>query len=145
MFLMCMSPAASARFFNELKESTSEATYLLNNKKEQTMSITSFNVDLTGCNGPLSGMMKIEKITMDSDDRYPEKMLFRDMRNNKLSMPTNFSGLDNVSRSWVDSMFSEGDWVYLQHAACGSGGFEMMLSITKHTTKYPTAGITITP
>lgn len=133
---------ASAKILNALSDYPQEITTIVNDKKNEVVRVKSFNVDVSGCDVN-EKMMRIEKITMDSDDRYPEKMTLIDMNSLRITMPTNFSSLDNASRSWVDSMFSNSDWVYVQYAMCGSGGFPQMTAISKHTKRFPQAGVTI--
>lgn len=137
-----MVSATQARTLNELNGYHTELTEIVNDIKNQIVMIRSFNVDISGCDVS-DKMMKIEKIVMDEDDRYPEKMKFTDMDNRKITIPTNFYGLDNASRSWTENLFSEGDWVKVQFTICGSGGFYQMTSISKHETHFPKSGITI--
>lgn len=131
-----------AKTLNYLDGYSQEVTTIVNDLKGKLVSVKSFNVEMEGCDVDTK-MMKIEKITMDADDQFPQKMSLRDMSNLRISMPTNFSSLDNASRSWMDSMFSEGDWVQVQYLVCGSGGFPQMTSISKQTERFPKAGVTI--
>ncbi|CRY10521.1 hypothetical protein [Yersinia enterocolitica] len=133
---------SSAKTLNALSDYPMEVTTIINDIKNDVVMVKSFNVEISGCDVH-EKMMKIEKITMDSDDRYPDKMTFSDMNNVRISMPTNFSSLDNASRSWVDGIFSDSDWVYVQYSMCGSGGFPQMTAISKHSKRFPQAGITI--
>ncbi|MFW5400547.1 hypothetical protein V2A85_12665 [Yersinia sp. 1252 StPb PI] len=133
---------SSAKTLNALSDYPMEVTTIINDIKNEMVMVKSFNVEISGCDVN-EKMMKIEKITMDSDDRYPEKMTFSDMNNASISIPTNFSSLDNASRSWVDGIFSDSDWVYVQYSMCGSGGFSQMTAISKHSKRFPQAGITI--
>ncbi|HDL8447597.1 TPA: hypothetical protein ACPZPW_004618, partial [Yersinia enterocolitica] len=133
---------SSAKTLNALSDYPMEITTIINDVKNEVVMVKSFNVEISGCDVN-EKMMKIEKITMDTDDRYPEKMTFFDMNNFRISMPTNFSSLDNASRSWVDGIFSDSDWVYVQYSMCGSGGFPQMTAISKHSKRFPQAGITI--
>ncbi|EEV8081742.1 hypothetical protein KBV23_004837 [Escherichia coli] len=143
IILLTMSPiTATAKKINVLNGYPQEVTTIINDPKNEVVMIKSFNVDSSGCD-VREQMMRIDKITMDSDDRYPEKMTFRDMQNMRISMPTNFSSLDNASRSWTDSMFSENEWVNVQYLLCGSGGFPQMTSISKHSKRFPKVGVTI--
>lgn len=119
-----------------------EVTTIVNDKRNGRIEVKSFNLDATGCDEKTK-MMSIEKVTMDSDDRYPAKMTVRDMSNIRMTMPTNFSLLDNASRSWTDGLFKEGDWVYVQYVVCGSGGFPQMTSISKKTEIFVSSGVTI--
>ncbi|ELI8151086.1 hypothetical protein ACPX3P_000672 [Yersinia enterocolitica] len=134
--------AAYARTLNPLPDHPQEKTVIVNNIKNKIVEVRSYNISLDGCD-QASGMMKIEKIKMDSANRYPEEMTFRNMNNIRISMPTNFLDLDNASRSWTESLFSEGDWVSVQYTICGSGGFTQMTSISKHTERFPKAGVTV--
>ncbi|MFA3778567.1 hypothetical protein [Yersinia sp. 1652 StPb PI] len=133
---------SSAKTLNALSDYPMEVTTIINDIKNEMVMVKSFNVEISGCDVN-EKMMKIEKITMDSDDRYPEKMTFSDMNNASISIPTNFSSLDNASRSWVDGIFSDSDWVYVQYSMCGSGGFPQITAISKHSKRFPQAGITI--
>lgn len=142
VFIGILSTESAAKTLNHLDGYSQEVTTIVNNPKEKLVSVKSFNVEMEGCDADTK-MMKIEKITMDADDQFPQKMSLRDMGNSRISMPTNFSSLDNASRSWTDSMFSEGDWVQVQYLICGSGGFPQMTSISKQTERFPKAGVTI--
>lgn len=136
------STESAAKTLNYLDGYSQEITTIVNDPKSKLVSVKSFNVEMEGCDVDTK-MMKIEKITMDADDQFPQKMSLRDMSNARISMPTNFAELDNASRSWTDSMFSEGDWVQVQYLVCGSGGFPQMTSISKQTERFPKAGVTI--
>lgn len=140
--LVVASTNSIAKTLNYLDGYSQEVTTIVNDLKGKLVSVKSFNVEMEGCDVDTK-VMKIEKITMDADDKFPQKMSLRDMNNLRISMPTNFSSLDNASRSWTDSMFSEGDWVQVQYLVCGSGGFPQMTSISKQTERFPKAGVTI--
>lgn len=132
----------SAKVINALDDYHQEVTTIVNDPKNEVVMIKSFNVESSGCD-VAEKMMRIDKIVMDADDKYPQKMTLIDMQNMRISMPTNFSLLDNASRSWTDSMFSDNDWVKVQYMMCGSGGFPQMTAISKHAKRFPRAGVTL--
>lgn len=136
--------SASSKIINKLDNFDQEQTHLVTDIKNKIVFIRTYNSPLTeGCE-VREKMMNITNIVFDSDDRYPEKMSFSDMKSFKTTIPTNFSSLDNASRSWTNNLFSKGDWVLVQYSICGSGGYvQNMYSISKKTGEVPKAGVKI--
>lgn len=136
--------SASSKIINKLDDFDQEQTHLVTDIKNKIVFIRTYNSPLTeGCE-VREKMMNITNIVFDSDDRYPEKMSFSDMKSFKTTIPTNFSSLDNASRSWTNNLFSKGDWVLVQYSICGSGGYvQNMYSISKKTGEVPKAGVKI--
>lgn len=133
-----------SKIINKLDNFDQEQTHLVTDIKNKIVFIRTYNAPLTeGCE-VREKMMNITNIVFDSDDRYPEKMSFSDMKSFNTTIPTNFSSLDNASKSWTNNLFSKGDWVLVQYSICGSGGYvESMYSISKKTGEVPKAGIKI--
>lgn len=133
-----------SKIINKLDDFDQEQTHLVTDIKNKIVFIRTYNAPLTeGCE-VREKMMNITNIVFDSDDRYPEKMSFSDMKSFKTTIQTNFSSLDNASRSWTNNLFSKGDWVLVQYSICGSGGYvQNMYSISKKTGEVPKAGVKI--
>lgn len=135
---------SQSKVINKLDDFEQEQTHLVTDIKNKIVFIRTYNAPLTqGCE-VREKMMNITDIIFDSDDRYPEKMSFSDMKSFKTTIQTNFSSLDNASRSWTNNLFTKGDWVLVQYSICGSGGYvENMYSISKKTGEVPKSGIKI--
>ncbi|MCC3721646.1 hypothetical protein LLQ54_23695 [Rouxiella badensis] len=140
--LLAFSMSSHAELVNKNPNMPINTVLLISDVKGERVQVKTFNTEAMGCN-VLEGMMKIERVILDEDDRHTEKMTFRDMNNKKTTMPVPFSLLSNVERSWADDIFQENDWVLLQYEFCGSGGFPDVITITKHTNRFPKAGINI--
>ncbi len=155
MFSIMLSPSVKSALFlegdrikakiiNPLNDYPSDKTFIINDKNRRTISVDTFNYQITlGCD-VIEDVLMITKITFDPDDRYPEKMTFSDINGHRVSIPTNFLELSNADRSWVGDIFSEGDWVLVKYSICGSGGYVTdMISILKNTNRISSGGLHI--
>ena len=122
---------ASFNIFNPLNDYPEDYTTLDMNKKKEVAEVKTFNVNISGCDIKKK-MMRIDKVKMSDGDRYQEEILFVNMENKKITIPTNFSRLPNSSRSFVNDIYSINDWVMVVYSLCGSGGYPSMISISKH-------------
>ncbi len=115
---------------------------LIVNHDKKYVAVVSYNIEGGGCETRMHDMT-ISEIVLDREERHIEAMRFKE---HPKKLEVNFSGLDNASRSWADSIFKTDDKVSVNIMLCGSGGYESMIGIAKPMTSgFPTAGVQISP